>query len=319
MLRFFIFASILYCTNSFSISSFPSYLKLNKQTFVKPAKLVNRVNSKYNRNLAVALSKKDDNDVNINAFNNIDVDKSGKLDISELEFYYGKNNYMDIADVNNDKEIDYLEFKRLIDIKKFGLRNGGNLFVRNAINFGLLDKNSILADGEASVFIGNKGFDPLNCSTNINTLRRYREAEIKHGRLAMLGSVGWPMAEMVHPYLSNLMNKESLLTSGGKVPSLLNGGLDKINSVFFMAIIVLSATLESMNINKNYNVDSIPGDLEFDPLKLYSTKNVKTKRELELKELNNGRLAMIAITYFAISEFITNTPIAKPFVSMGLS
>ena len=319
MLRFFIFASILYCTNSFSISSCPSYLKLNKQTFVKQAKLVNRVNSKYNRNLAVALSKKDDKDVNINAFNNIDVDKSGKLDISELEFYYGKNNYMDIADVNNDKEIDYLEFKRLINIKKFGLRNGGNLFVRNAINFGLLDKNSILADGEASVFIGNKGFDPLNCSTNINTLRRYREAEIKHGRLAMLGSVGWPLAEIVHPYLSNLMNKESLLTSGGKVPSLLNGGLDKINPVFFMAIIVLSATLESMNINKNYNVDSIPGDLEFDPLKLYSTKSVKTKRELELKELNNGRLAMIAITYFAISEFITNTPIAKPFISMELS
>ena len=74
-----------------------------------------------------------------------------------------------------------------------------------------------------------------------------------------------------------------------------------------------------MNINKNYNVDSIPGDLEFDPLKLYSTKSVKTKRELELKELNNGRLAMIAITYFAISEFITNTPIAKPFISMELS
>ena len=235
------------------------------------------------------------------------------------EVSISENNYMDIADVNNDKEIDYLEFKRLINIKKFGLRNGGNLFVRNAINFGLLDKNSILADGEASVFIGNKGFDPLNCSTNINTLRRYREAEIKHGRLAMLGSVGWPLAEIVHPYLSNLMNKESLLTSGGKVPSLLNGGLDKINPVFFMAIIVLSATLESMNINKNYNVDSIPGDLEFDPLKLYSTKSVKTKRELELKELNNGRLAMIAITYFAISEFITNTPIAKPFISMELS
>lgn len=318
MLRFFIFVSVLYCTNSFTISSCPSYLKLNKQNFVKPAKLVNRVNSKYNRNLAVALSKKDDQDININAFNNIDVDKSGKLDISELEFYYGKNNYMDIADVNNDNEIDYLEFKRLSNIKKFGLRNGGNLFVRNAINFGLLDKNSILADGEASVFIGNKGFDPLNCSTNINTLIRYREAEIKHGRLAMLASVGWPLAEMVHPYLSNLMNKESLLTSGGKVPSLLNGGLDKINPVFFMAIIVLSATLEYRNINKNYNVDSIQENLEFDPLKLYSTKSVKTKRELELKELNNGRLAMIAITYFAISEFITNTPIAKSFVSMEL-
>jgi hypothetical protein len=264
------------------------------------------------------LSKKEDSDININAFNNIDIDKSGKLDISELEFYYGKNNYMDIADVNNDNEIDYLEFKRLFDIKKFGLRNGGNLFVRNAINFGLLDKNSILADGEASVFIGNKGFDPLNCSTNISTLRKYREAEIKHGRLAMLGSVGWPLAEIYHPYISNLMNKENLLTSSGKVPSLLNGGLDKINPVFFMTIIIFTAILESITINKNYNIDSIPGDLEFDPLKLYSTKNVKTKHDLELKELNNGRLAMMAITYYAISEFITNTPIAKSLVSIEL-
>jgi hypothetical protein len=264
------------------------------------------------------LSKKEDSDININAFNNIDIDKSGKLDISELEFYYGKNNYMDIADVNNDNEIDYLEFDRLSNIKKFGLRNGGNLFVRNAIKFGLLDKNSILADGEASVFIGNKGFDPLNCSTNISTLRRYREAEIKHGRLAMLGSVGWPLAEIYHPYISNLMNKENLLTSSGKVPSLLNGGLDKINPVFFMAIIIFTATLDSASIAKNYNIDSIPGDLGFDPLNIYTTNNVKNKSELELKELNNGRLAMLAITYYAISEFITNTPIAKSLVSIEL-
>ena len=308
MFRHFILATLFYYTNCFTISSYPSYLKNAKISYAS-----HKLNNRY-----IMLSKKEDSDININAFNNIDIDKSGKLDISELEFYYGKNNYMDIADVNNDNEIDYLEFKRLFDIKKFGLRNGGNLFVRNAINFGLLDKNSILADGEASVFIGNKGFDPLNCSTNISTLRKYREAEIKHGRLAMLGSVGWPLAEIYHPYISNLMNKENLLTSSGKVPSLLNGGLDKINPVFFMTIIIFTAILESITINKNYNIDSIPGDLEFDPLKLYSTKNVKTKHDLELKELNNGRLAMMAITYYAISEFITNTPIAKSLVSIEL-
>ena len=307
MFRYFILASLLYCSDCFFVSSvFPSNL-----AYLRRPKSI------------AMLSKKDgggakDNDVNINAFNNIDVDKSGKLDISELEFYYGKNNYMDIADVNNDSEIDYLEFDRLSNIKKFGLLNGGNLFVRNAINFGLLDKNSILADGEASVVIGNKGFDPLNCSTSISTLRRYREAEIKHGRLAMLGSVGWPLAEIYHPYISNLMNKENLLTSSGKVPSLLNGGLDKINPVFFMAIIIFTATLDSTSIAKNYNIDSIPGDLGFDPLNIYTTNNVKNKSELELKELNNGRLAMLAITYYAISEFITNTPIAKSLVSIEL-
>ena len=308
MFRYFILATLFYYTNCLTISSYPSFLKNAKISYASC-----KLNNRY-----VMLSKKEDSDININAFNNIDIDKSGKLDISELEFYYGKNNYMDIADVNNDNEIDYLEFKRLIDIKKFGLKNGGNLFVRNAINFGLLDKNSILADGEASVFIGNKGFDPLNCSTNISTLRRYREAEIKHGRLAMLGSVGWPLAEIYHPYISNLMNKENLLTSSGKVPSLLNGGLDKINPVFFMAIIIFTATLDSTSIAKNYNIDSVPGDLGFDPLNIYTTNNVKNKSELELKELNNGRLAMLAITYYAISEFITNTPIAKSLVSIEL-
>jgi len=220
---------------------------------------------------------------------------------------------MDIADVNNDGEIDYLEFKRLSNIKKFGERNGGNLFVRNAINFGLLDKNSILADGEASVFNGNKGFDPLNCSTSISTLRRYREAEIKHGRFAMLGSVGWPLAELYHPYISKIMNGNNLLTVSGKVPSLLNGGLDKINPAFFMTIIIFATTLETASIAKNYDIESIPGDLGFDPLNIYSTKSAKTKRELELKELNNGRIAMLAITYFAINEFITDTPIANSF------
>ena len=308
MFRYFILASLLYCSDCFFVSSaFPSNL-----AYLRP-KSIAMLSNKDGSGSSGSSGSSKDNDVNVNAFNNIDVDKSGKLDISELEFYYGKNNYMDIADVNNDGEIDYLEFDRLSNIKKFGMRNGGNLFVRNAINFGLLDKNSILADGEASVFIGNKGFDPLNCSTSISTLRRYREAEIKHGRLAMLGSVGWPLAELYHPYLSKIINGDNLLTVSGKVPSLLNGGLDNINPAFFMSVIIFATTLESASIYKNYEIESIPGDLGFDPLNIYTVNNVKNKRELELKELNNGRIAMLAITYFAINEFITDTPIANSF------
>jgi len=244
-------------------------------------------------------------------FNDIDIDRSGKLDKKELDIYYGKINYMDIADLNKDEELDYLEFERLKNIKKFGIKNGGNLFVRNAVNMGLLDKNSILAEGQASIFLGNKGFDPLNCSTDIVTLRKYREAEIKHGRLAMLGSVGWPLAELYHPYLSKISNSANILSDNGKVPSLLNGGLDKVNPVFFMAAIVFATTLELNNIKKVYDNESIPGDLGFDPLKLYNGKDVVTKSNLELKEINNGRLAMLAITYYAISEFITKNPIVK--------
>ena len=255
-------------------------------------------------------------DIDTRVFNDIDIDKSGSIDITELNSYYGKNNYMEVADMNNDNMIDYPEFERLVNINKFGKENGGNLFVRNAINWGLLDKDSILADGEASILVGNKGFDPLNCATDIGTLKKYREAEIKHGRLAMLASVGWPLSEIYHPYLSKLANKMDLLSLNGKAPSVLNGGLDKINPVFFMAIIVFTATVESVSLHKEYTNDTIPGDLGFDPLKLYVDKDPKTKRDLELKELNNGRLAMLAITYYAISEFLNNMPVIKntPFL-----
>jgi hypothetical protein len=78
-----------------------------------------------------------------------------------------------------------------------------------------------------------------------------------------------------------------------------------------MAAIVFATTLELNNIKKVYDNESIPGDLGFDPLKLYNGKDVVTKSNLELKEINNGRLAMLAITYYAISEFITKNPIVK--------
>lgn len=291
LMKLFLLFNILNISNCFTNNNLIGLQKYNVGKFRGVLKMAKNVN-------------KDD-------FNNIDLDNSGYLDSDELVKFYGKINYMDMADLNDDKKLDYLEFDRLANIQKFGEKNGGNLFVRNAINFGLIKSDSILADGEASIMIGNKGFDPLNCATNIITLRRYREAELKHGRLAMLASVGWPLSEKYHPYLSNLINKENLLAVGGKAPSLLNGGLEKINPAFFMMIIILSTTIESLAISKKYDKDIIPGDLAFDPLKLYSTKDVKTKRELELKELNNGRLAMIAITYYVISEFITKMPIIK--------
>jgi hypothetical protein len=52
----------------------------------------------------------------------IDIDRSGKLDSKELDIFYGKMNYMDIADLNSDEELDYLEFERLklIVSKKLG-------------------------------------------------------------------------------------------------------------------------------------------------------------------------------------------------------
>jgi hypothetical protein len=172
----------------------------------------------------------------------------------------------------------------------------------------------VLAD---NVMVGNKGFDPLNCATSPEILKQYREAELKHGRLAMLAAAGWPLSELIQPSLSKLLGAPDLLTAGNEAPSLLNGGLDKINPLFFMAIIVFSATVESVALKTRVpGADYIPGDLGFDPLSLYTGKPEVTKRDLELKEVNNGRLAMLAITWYAVEEFLTKSSVINdtPFL-----
>merc|ERR1719335_1522926 len=73
---------------------------------------------------------------------------------------------------------------------------------------------------------GDMGFDPLQISDTPDALAWYREAEIKHARLAMLAAFGWPASEIT--------NFGNLLTADGRAPALLNGGLDKVNIVYWM-------------------------------------------------------------------------------------
>merc|ERR1719238_1908134 len=228
-------------------------------------------------------------------FKQLDVDGSGSIDVAELKAIFGNNSAKDIdtlmkrADLDGNGELDYAEYERVMNMQKFGDAQGGNLYVRNAINLGFLKPDSILAD---------------------------REAELKHGHLAMLAAAGWPVSELVQPWLSKAVGAPDLLVGDEKAPSLINGGLDKINPLFFMGIIIFSATVEAVALKQTRTADYIPGDLGFDPLSLYSGKGPEVQRDLELKELNNGRLAMLAITYYAWEEFVTKASVVNdtPFL-----
>jgi len=230
--------------------------------------------------------------------------------VDELKQVFGGKNMGDInslmkrADLDGNGELDYAEYERLMKMQVYGDEQGGNLFVRNAIKFGLLKPYSILADGEAAILVGNKGFDPFNCATSLDALLEFREAELKHGRLAMLAAAGWPVSELAQGALSKSFGAPDLLAAGEKAPSLLNGGLDRISPLFFIAVVVFSATVEATALKMDKTAPGwMPGDLGFDPLSLYNGKAENVKRDLELKELNNGRLAMIAITTYALQEY----------------
>lgn len=253
-------------------------------------------------------------------FTQLDKDASGTIDANEfkaaLSQLGGANEVSRIferADVNGDGEISYDEYVRLMNMDKFGDDEGGNTWVRSAKNVGLLRSDTVLG---YTAMVGNKGFDPLCLAgegADETTLNGYREAEIKHGRLAMLAAVGWPVSESLQPKLAELLGKPDLLVAGQdaaneRVPSLLNGGLDQISPAFFALGILFSAAIEFLALQWGSKVEEgeyQPGDLGFDPLGLYRGKEESVRYDLRLKELNNGRLAMIAITWYAFEEFVT--------------
>ena len=69
-----------------------------------------------------------------------------------------------------------------------------------------------------SQMAGNKGFDPLGFASTEDLLLQYREAELKHARLAMLASVGWVMSELLHTPLAEFLGLDNLLQAdAGKI------------------------------------------------------------------------------------------------------
>jgi len=171
---------------------------------------------------------------------------------------------------------------------------------------------------------GDVGFDPLGLSQNKATLFWMREAEVKHGRLAMLAAVGWPLSELWHKDFAQLFGLDSILAgkSGELAPSLLNGGLSSVyaSGVLVMSII-FAGILENVSMNSGdifisseKPADYTPGNLKFDPLNLYKIRG--DKKVMETNEIKNGRLAMLAITFYAYSEFLTKVPVIQqtPFL-----
>ena len=78
-------------------------------------------------------------------------------------------------------------------------------------------------------YVGNQDFDPLQLHKRFGIVPM-RHAEVKHGRLAMLAAIAWPMQELIHPVLVKALTAlrlpHHLLTVDGYTPSLLHGGLD---------------------------------------------------------------------------------------------
>jgi hypothetical protein len=146
-------------------------------------------------------------------------------------------------------------------------------------------------------------FDPLNLSdTDEATLKRYREAEVTHGRVAMLAVVGFLVGEKVE-------GSSFLFDSQITGPAI--NHLAQVPGVFFAALTLAIGAAELKRATIGYvepdkqiftlREGYAPGDIGFDPLGLKDKFDIKT---IQTKELQNGRLAMLAIAGFVAQELV---------------
>lgn len=176
-------------------------------------------------------------------------------------------------------------------------------------------------------FSHRAGWDPLGLGKP-DVLIAYREAELKHARLAMLAAVGWPLQEIFHPILVDLLRadgaagvRDVLAESAGKSPSLLNGGLEQWEVAPALAIAVLTGSIlelkdlrarEANGLKFNeFEQDRVPGDFAYDPLNIIGSLPMEEKFAFQEKELLNGRLAMIAVVCYVASEFVFDIPVIR--------
>jgi len=135
----------------------------------------------------------------------------------------------------------------------------------------------------------------------------FREAELKHGRVAMLASLGIFVGEKYHSLFGSDFD-------GLSYAAITHTPLKK----FWFVIVIVLSTVEVLCARKYSDLEAtgmrteghIPGDYGFDPLRLREGFEDKgTFKELQAKELNNGRLAMIAAAGMIAQELATGEKI----------
>jgi hypothetical protein len=153
-------------------------------------------------------------------------------------------------------------------------------------------------------------FDPLGFAEKADepTLKRYREAELTHGRVAMLAVVGFLVGEAV---------ESKTFLFNGEITGPAISHLAQVNPILwiFLGAGIAKAETQRAEIGwvqpKDVPFDKpgllrdtyVPGDIGFDPLGL-KPSDAEELKTMQTKELQNGRLAMLAAAGFLAQELV---------------
>jgi light-harvesting complex I chlorophyll a/b binding protein 1 len=157
-------------------------------------------------------------------------------------------------------------------------------------------------------YVGDVGFDPFRFSDFV-PMDFLAEAEIKHGRICMMAWLGFVAVDSglrVYPLpeayegLTAVTAHDALVQTGAMSQMLLWFSFAEV-----FALVGINQMLEGSGRK--------PGDFGFDPLYLMRGKSAAQQEEMQLKEITNGRLAMLAFSGVVTQAVLTGN--AFPYLT----
>ena len=190
---------------------------------------------------------------------------------------------------------------------------------------GSLTTDAAVPDYLKGEYAGDYGFDTAGFASDPVQFERYREAELQHGRWAMMGALGCigPEWANANSELTRYTTEEPVWFKAG-AHIIANAGLSDANpgtiqsiwghdnsgnalpfnpALIFVCQIVFMGLAEGMRASAITGRDvNYPGKF-FDPLGCADDPDAFN--ELKVKEIKNGRLAMMAMLAFYVQAIVT--------------
>jgi len=158
-------------------------------------------------------------------------------------------------------------------------------------------------------------FDPLGLSNGKTDaeIKKIREAELKHGRVAMVAALGILTGEATNPFFEGKITGPAIYQFQQA---------DDLLPWFWVAVLFTVGLVEGQNILEGWEKspdkngisslreDYVNGDLKFDPLGL-KPASAEDFDVMRTKELQNGRLAMIGVAGMVVQELVNGKGIVE--------